>query len=339
MAHSDTKKGLSRWIGVIVSLVLLGWIAVIVDWSRVWGELARSDYAMLVPVIGVVVGHYLLRAWRWRYLLPERGAIPFANLFEGIMVGNFASYFLPLRAGEFIRPFVFARHGTHKFSVAFASVVIERFFDLSAVLISFVLVLQSVPGVPAIIHQGAVGLLVLALGLLGFILVGIFLPASAHRLVEIGVRFLPQSLRLVVKNFFFEFVDSTSVLREWRRLFMVVLLTAGVWLSCYFWFQTFMWVVQISVPQAPEYLVATTVAVIVALAVALPSSPGFLGVYQVGCVIGFGLFGVSESSAVAYALLSHVFQYLLFAGYGFYFLLRSDLSFSDLRQAVSSRKS
>ncbi|MBX7143165.1 MAG: flippase-like domain-containing protein [Oligoflexia bacterium] len=338
MADTPRKSGLSRWIGGLVSLALVGWIVVFVDWHQVAAELARSNYLMLGPVFLVVVVHYLLRAWRWRYLLPERGEIAFSSLFEGIMVGNFASYFLPLRAGEFVRPFVFSRRGTHKFSSAFASVVIERFFDLSAVLISFVVVLQFVPGVPAVIHKGAFALLLLALCLLGFIIVGIFLPRRAHALIDFGMRFVPKRVRDGLRGFLFEFIDSTQVLRDPRRLTAVCLLTAGVWLSCYFWFQAFMWVVQISLPDASQYLIATTVAVIVALAVALPSSPGFLGVYQVGCVIGFGLFGISEGTAVAYALLSHVFQYLLFAAYGFYFLLNGDLTFSDLRSAVSNRK-
>ncbi len=75
-----------------------------------------------------------------------------------------------------------------------------------------------------------------------------------------------------------------------------------------------------------------------ALAVAAPSSPGFVGVYQVGCTLGFAIFAISENTAITFAILSHVFQYIIFSVYGLHFLSKSQLKFSDLKEVLSSKE-
>jgi uncharacterized protein (TIRG00374 family) len=310
-----------------------------VNWTQVWQELLLSNYLMLIPASIVVIFHYILRALRWRALLPE-ATHPgkFSDLFDGIMVGNFASYFLPLRAGEFIRPFVLTRASSYSFSSAFATVVIERFFDLTAVLLSFVYVVNSVPEMPALVHQGVYALSVLAAGLCAFIIVGVFFPRFAEWAIDFGLAIVPSKIRAALRKFLLEFVQGTSVLRNPRRFITVVALSALVWLSCYLFFVTFMLVVRVPYSDFGSYfLIASCVAVVVALAVAAPSSPGFVGVYQVGCTLGFALFGVAESTAIAFAILSHIFQYILFSTYGFYFLSKAELRFQDLKQVAQTR--
>lgn len=334
------KSPVGKNIGLALSVILVAWMIYAVDWRQVWQELLLSNYLMLIPATAVVVAHYLLRSLRWRMLLPQTerpGSMK--DLFDGIMVGNFASYFLPLRAGEFIRPFILTRSSSYSFSSAFATVVIERFFDLTAVLLSFVFVVQFVPDIPPLVHQGVYALGVLATGLSIFIVVGVFFPKFAEWGIDFGLRFLPSKLRPGLRRFLIEFVQGTAVLREPRRFFSVVALSALVWLTCYLFFAAFMLVVRVPYVDLSSYfLIATCVAVVVALAVAAPSSPGFVGVYQVGCTIGFSLFGVVESTAIAFAILSHIFQYILFSAYGMHFLAKADLRFGDLRRVAQEKR-
>lgn len=312
---------------------------VVVEWGRVYEILLASDYILIAPALVLVLVHYCLRSLRWKFLLPESDALRFRSMFDGIMVGNFASYFLPLRAGEFIRPFILARSGSHSFSSAFASVVIERFFDLSAVLLSFGVVLLLVPGIPSYVHHGAAGLSVLAVLILLFIVVGIFFPDFAKAGAEIGLKFMPSKFRQPLRKFLHEFIAGTSVLKDPRRLLAVICLTALVWLSCYLFFLIFMWITKVPVSGFLDgMLIGTTVSVVVALAVAAPSSPGFVGVYQAGCAVGFALFHIDSAIAVSYAILSHVFQYVLFTTYGVYFLAHSKMKFGDLRRVAVEHK-
>lgn len=332
------KQLVSKTIGLGLSLILVAWMVVFVNWSEVWQRLLTSNYWALIPASFVIILHYFLRAWRWRLLLPQCQNLKFRALFDGIMVGNFASYFLPLRAGEFVRPFVLARGGSHSFSAAFSSVVIERFFDLTAVLLTFVYVVYHVDTVPAILHKGALVLLILALLILSFILIGIFLPEIARRLVGSGLKLLPLRVANPLQKFLYEFIAGTQVLKDFRRFVGVIVLTCLVWFSCYVLFVVFNDLVRIpEVVGFSKLFVATTVAVVVALAVAAPSSPGFVGVYQAGCTAGYAMFGIDAQAAITFAILSHVYQYLLFGFYGFYYLISNGLRFDELRQAVGKK--
>jgi hypothetical protein len=84
--------------------------------------------------------------------------------------------------------------------------------------------------------------------------------------------------------------------------------------------------------------VATTVTVFVALAVAAPSAPGFIGVYQAGCASGFLLFGLNQETALAYAILTHVIHFIIYVIFGVWALVKYDLSFSDLKSAGAASR-
>lgn len=327
---------LSSVLGIGVSLGVIVWMYFAIEWKEVGSQLADSHYWVLVPTTVVVIGHFLLRALRWRYLLPEAEQVPVRDLFDGIMVGTFANYILPLRAGEFIRPYILSRSSSHSFSSALVSVVIERFFDLATVLLSFAVMVFFIPEVPPIVNQGASALTVVALALLAFMLVGTLMPKVAERWIDFGINFLPKKFQPGIKKFCHDFIEGAAVLAEKGRIIKVLLLTAAVWLSSYFIMYMYLFVYAAPAhPQAQSIWLALTLGVVVALAVAAPSAPGFIGVYQAGCIASFALFGLSIEAGTAYAILSHVYQYIFFCLYGVYYLMHGNVSLADLRGAAS----
>ena len=66
----------------------------------------------------------------------------------------------------------------------------------------------------------------------------------------------------------------------------------------------------IDLPAADMLLAIYTVHVLTALAVAVPSAPGFFGVYHFACREGLALFGVSSATAVAYGTVAHLAYWL-----------------------------
>ena len=66
--------------------------------------------------------------------------VPVTGLFSPLMVGYMANI-LPARAGEFIRAYLLGKKHGIPFSGAFASIVVERLFDIVAVLLLFQLLL------------------------------------------------------------------------------------------------------------------------------------------------------------------------------------------------------
>ena len=74
--------------------------------------------------------------------------------------------------------------------------------------------------------------------------------------------------------------------------------------------------------------------VFVALAIALPSAPGFVGVFQIGCVAACSLFSYPLAAAQVYSLIVHALTYVLFVVIGFWLIAVHDLSLSELKEAA-----
>jgi uncharacterized membrane protein YbhN (UPF0104 family) len=159
---------------------------------------------------------------------------------------------------------------------------------------------------------------------------GALWPDFLRMLVSRGVALLPRSFSQTFESFLFDLIDGVAVIRTPSRIVSILVLTATVWFSTFLQF----YVMLELFPYHQSMLLAVTVAVFVALAIAIPSVPGFIGVFQGGCVAATGLFGYPYEAAVVYSLVIHVLSYLLFIGLGFWLLAVHDLSLFELKRAV-----
>lgn len=316
-------------LGILVSAGLLWWVLSQVELADVKAPLMAAHYWVLIPAIPLTFIHVLIRAWRWHYLLPNREKTTLRKRHDSIMVGNFANFVLPLRAGEFVRPFLLTKSSGVSFAEGFASIVTERFFDLAAAIISFALLIPYLPAMPSWVSKSAYIFGGIAIGILFFILVVIFAPEFSRRgFSRLLWRARHTSFAHKAKNFLDDFIASSHVLACPKNLMMVLLLTTLVWLSNYLLFYLFLFLLDI--PQT--FLLGTTVAVIVALAVAAPSAPGFIGVYQIACQVAFELFHLSKEDAFVFSIVSHLFQFIIFVLYGVYILSLFGLRLTDLQR-------
>lgn len=330
LAEILKSKKFHFYLGFAVSLVLIVWLYFAIDWRTAGGEMKRAHLWVAIPSVIALTIHFMLRAWRWRYLLPQTGKEPsLMNLFDSIMIGNFATYILPLRAGEFIRPYLLTRFCSHSFSTSFASVVIERFFDLSMVLITFAVVLLYVDGFPDWVGTGAMILSVMAAGILVFMLLGSFAPGPVRKLSGVFLKFLPSGPASMIEKFLDDLLNAASVLSSGFRLVMTVILTIAVWLSSYGLFYLYFYFFDVP----PTIGLSVTTAVVVAFAVAAPSAPGFIAVYQTACIASFAIYGLSAETAVAYSIITHVLQYVYFTLYALFFFFHKNIRFSELTSA------
>jgi uncharacterized membrane protein YbhN (UPF0104 family) len=76
---------------------------------------------------------------------------------------------------------------------------------------------------------------------------------------------------------------------------------------------------------------------ITALSMVIPSSPGYLGVFEEGVILSLGLLAVDRDTALAYALLIHALIYAVPSLWGIIGLWWESLSLSLLRQELGGR--
>jgi uncharacterized protein (TIRG00374 family) len=331
------KKLIQLLVGCSVSAVMLYMAFKDLDVVQLKENILKIRWWPVAPFLALFGIHFYLRSLRWRLLLPSQQGEPVGlrKLFDAMMLGNLATFLLPLRLGEFVRPLMLSRWSDYRFASSFISVVIERFFDLSAVLISFAIVVPLLPQLPDWATVGAYSLGTLALGLLMFLILGCLFPNFIRSLVSIFVKPLPASLGAFVSRFLGDLLNGAAVIKTPTRLFGIVVLTALVWMSSFLQFYGLLYMFP---EQHQSFLLGVTLCVFVSLAVALPSAPGFVGVFQAGCVAAMKLFWgsdpVATSAAQLYSIVIHLITFLLVTGIGFWVLAIHDLNFFELKKAA-----
>lgn len=327
------KKMAQLVVGCSVSAVMMYLAFKDLDVAQLQNDISQLELWPIVPFVGLFFIHYYLRSLRWRLLLPaaQSETVSLRKLFDSMMVGNLATFLLPFRLGEFIRPLMLTRLSEYSFASSFISVVIERFFDLSAVLISFAVVIQLLPELPPWATLAAYSLGTLALCLLLFLVFGCLFPNLIRSMVTLFVKPLPDTLGNFISRFLGDLLTGAAVIKTPSRLAAIVGLTGLIWLSSFLQFYDLLFMF----PQEQRsFLLGVTLCIFVSLAVALPSAPGFVGVFQMGCVAAAALFAYSVSAAQLYSILVHLFTFLIVIAMGFWVLTLHDLNLFELKKAA-----
>jgi len=113
------------------------------------------------------------------------------------------------------------------------------------------------------------------------------------------------------------FFDGLAILTDTRLFIKALGWEALNWLVSILQYYLFM---RAFIPH-PNLLWAVFTVGVGALGIALPSSPGALGVYEAALVGALAVFGLEVSATIAFALSMHIISYLLtglIGGYGLY---------------------
>ena len=269
------------------------------------------------------------RARRWRYLFPPGSSPP--GLVPAVMIGYMANNVLPLRAGEIVRVYVVARRWGHGFWTSLATLIVERVLDSLAIVLILALLIPfiAVPGV----LQWAAGAL-FAIDLLGIaVLVGMAAgPARSQRIVERLTRRWPR-LEARVLGILATFVRGLQGIRTPAHSLPLLVWTVIVWTIPALAAWTALQALDLDLP----FLAGWTVLGFVGLGVAIPSAPGYVGVFHAAAALAVGIFGVSQPAAVGFALVFHAAQYVPITLAGWLYLLREHLSLGEATGARASQ--
>ena len=273
-------------------------------------------------------------------MLPESEGVTYRNVYEASMLGFFASSVLPLRAGEFVRPWIFSRWSSVPVLTCFASVVVERVFDVLALMLILAICLSmlELPANLSIIVAGAKALSLIAIIISVVMFIAYCKASLIHSLIDSSCKlFLDRKfpeLAKKIRTLAFEFLDGLKVLKTFSDFFKVVFSSLLLWSAMAFYYQIAIWAFDVDA----SYYLGFTVCSFIALAVAAPSAPGFLGTFQLGCLFALkDVFGYSQELAIAYSIIVHLSQYVLTLASGFYILKKRGLQLSKLgaEQTVS----
>jgi len=321
-------------IGLALSVVLLWWVFHDTEWDKVAHALRQANIALVVLSVAVATMIFPLRAIRWRPILdPIAPKLPFRPLWHATAIGMMANNILPARIGELVRAWVLSRETTVPFSAAFASLVVDRVFDGFIILMLMVLAMFDsrfpantlVAGRPASNYAGS-GVVVLVIIALALYAIVIF-PDRLVRVYETFSRRVAPRFEERGRVLLHSFADGLSVLRHPGRFTIVFLWALALWLTQSLAF----WIMFKALGITAPFSATLFVNGVIVLGVAVPSTPGYFGPFEIAALAGLKLYSVDDSLAVTWALTFHVLSLVPITVIGLYYLVRSGLHLGELR--------
>jgi glycosyltransferase 2 family protein len=277
--------------------------------GQVWTSLRESNYWWAVPSIALLGASQAVRALRWQYLFPATTRPPYGPVLEATLLGQFFNNVLPARAGEAARVIALNRTaGTAATEVA-ATVVVERLYDVIALLAMLFVLL---PWLPEVTWVHAASILAIALVVLT--------AAGTVAMVRYGERPARWLLRPFARLPFVSTEQTeraaASIHRGAASLYDPGLALVATLLTIVSWLLLALsaWLLMLGFDLGLSLLAGVLVMVAVGLAWILPSSPAAVGVFEAAVLISLKAYGIEKSEALSYALVLHAvnfFPYVL----------------------------
>ena len=247
------------------------------------------------------------------------------------MIGFMVNCILPGRIGEIVRPIVLNRNQSIPVSTGLATVVVERFFDLVILLLLFMVMSTTFQVDPEmslnfsgyhIDHKvlSAVFRGMLQLG--GLLIAGLSADQffETRQMLKRAVLAAPEFIPLIegrtrarlttkisapVAAVIDNIAAGMALIKEPKRIVVCFFYSLAVWFVTALSYYVF----SLGCPEVTlTFSEMTAVMVIICFAIALPSVPGYWGLWEAGGIFAMFLFGVAENDAAGFTLANHVAQ-------------------------------
>jgi uncharacterized protein (TIRG00374 family) len=317
------------WGGILVSLLCLYWVARGVDWRSLRAALGHTNLGWLLPAFGILLGCMWARALRWRLLLLPLPGLRTGRLFNLLNISYLVNNVSPFRLGDVLRGYLCAELGRLSIVRALSTVVIERVADTLAIVL---LLLALVPfiSLPTSVVRPAFGVGLAALAaacLLLFLALRREWSLALLDRLSTRLRFLT---RTPLRRLLASAVDGLVALGSWRRAAGVLAWSLAIWLGTGLQFYVVMQAMRLQLP----FAAALTVLCLTSLGMVVPSSPGYVGVFEYITVVALSLFAVGREAALGYALVLHALSYVSLAILGVAALWSEGYSYARLREVL-----
>jgi hypothetical protein len=320
-------------IGIGISVLVLYLTFRRMPFGEVAQRLREADPLMLVLTAAAATGVFWIRAWRWKAILEPVADVPFRSRFSAIMIGFMGNNLLPARIGEFLRAYSLSRTESVPIVSSFASLVIERVFDAVLVIV-LLFAAMSLPSYPDVARfegfsmTGAARGVAIFVAAIIMVLVGLVIfPRRAVTLLERIASILPRSFRRPLIDGLEAFLEGVAMLRDPALLLRTAGWSIVLWVfngvSCWLAFRAF----GMELPFSAAIFLQSAIA----LAVSIPSGPGFFGIFQgAATLVLHDMWGAPLDRALAFGIGFHLAGFIPVTLIGLYYAWRTGLSLREV---------
>lgn len=319
-------------IGLIITSVCAGLLFRLIDRSATADALRGADPRFVILAVTSLMVSIGAKTIRWRLLLPSQSKVSTPRLYRILHISFLLNNVLPARLGDVARVALTSRQPGLRSGHVVSSLLTERVTDSVTLVAGFVLVSPFLPLPDTYLpwlHAAWYTLAAMLAAAVVIVLSHRRLGRLAGRL-SLG-RFIPGNAR--VRE------EATSFREGWRQLFSrehVFRIWAWSWAA---WLGAF--AINYLLMRALDIDAPITVAVLLTcttnLAMLIPSSPGYIGVFHAAATLSLAPFDVGASRALSFAILAHLVNVVPVSLLGASFLLLGRESLS-LNMGLLRRK-
>jgi len=309
--------------GFIVSIVLLYFSLKDIRFHEIMATLQKANPLLIpVPLIFITIA-VVLCAFRWSRLIG--GGVHFRDTFAALMIGLFVNNVLPARIGEAARAYVISKKRGLSFTYSFSTVLLDRFFDLTGLLLLAFIFFPD-KSLPAAVSRSIYILIALLMFCIGCIIL-LSREKFANKIAGMSTR--------IKRPFFLRLTDRVLRIQEnLKRINSPFNLISSVAISFCTWFSmtTALYLVMLTLGIHVDFRDIPFVCALLNLGLTIPSSPGYVGVYQFLLVYLLAIFGVPKHEGFTISIIFHAMWFVPYNIVGFIYLLKEHLKIRDLRK-------
>jgi glycosyltransferase 2 family protein len=320
----DRKRVWYGLLSVALAAVLLYYSLRGVEWARVWTTITHARWQFLAAACLTTCCSFFMRSVRWRVLLNTDAYFDVPTVFMATMAGYLGNSFLPARAGEFVRTYIISSRSALSKTYVLTTALSERMVDAIVLVLASSVVLLGVNPKPGWLGDVSRTTAVIA----GAGLLTIAIVPHTGDLVERLLRGIPmpEGLRTRLLGLAAQILLGLRTFHSPTRLAGFGFWTVLIWSMDSVTIMLAAHALGMELPFRVALLLLTGLG----LGSALPSTPGYVGIYQFVTVSVLVPFGVRHDDALAYSFVAQAMGYVVVLALGLPALYRV----KDWRQAI-----
>jgi len=327
---------MKRWLPILIGLIITALALVLAfqntDFAAVLAAMRAIKPGWAVAGLAAVAISASTRGARWSLLLE--GRLKLVDAFWLWTLGFLFNNVLPFKLGEVARAVLAGRRPGMSFGAALSSVVVERLFDMVAVVMLVGIAIVSQP-LPDWAKQAGAVMGVGALGALVALAVAARNPQGALTLGSQLIGWVPRMGSERARALLAPFVEGLGGVRDWRTFAGGFGMTLVAWVASIAAMWIMMMVFWDSVPLKDAVLALSAAG----LGVTVPSAPSSVGPYEAAVIAVLTAIQYDRATTQAFAVVAHAAIFVVTSALGLIGLLREGVSFGQIAREAQDVRS
>jgi len=290
-------------------------------------SIRQADIKWILGAFVIYGAGFYIRSCRWSVILRPLIPVRAKRLYPILMIGFLGNNVLPFRMGELLRAHVCGRQLSLSRTACLGSIFLERVFDMFTFVLLFLMTaffLRFPPDIERAAHGMGIVAAIAVAGLLALLCAG-------DRVASL-IRHLPlrETWTFALQRIVTNILNGLSILKSPKQVAAIAAMSMVVWGIE----GTVLYTIAKAFPVEFSFSHAFFLLFFLAVSVALPQAPGYIGTMEFFGVMALSLLGIPRENGLPLILTIHGFQFLFIGIAGVMALTHEGLNIHSIRRDI-----